>query len=1182
MNNTANNHDIQHDIQSAGYYSQPSLAKQQLVFICEDDLWTVAVEGGVARRLTSNLGTVSSARISPDGAYIAFVGHDEGGYDLYIMPAQGGETKRLTFWGGYTTVVGWHEGRIIVSSNAKVMARESKLYAISTDGQKVDELPTGNALAIAFASNSENSGNENVGEAEDNTDERMLIARHTTDIARWKRYRGGRTGAFWLGQGEEWQELIRGDGKGLLPIAGNVASPMWLGARLYFISDHEGTGNIYSCTPEGEDLQRHSHHEDFYARNASQYKESIVYHAGADIYHWDVEHGSRKVDIQLFSPRVETKRKFVPAQVYLEDYNVHPKGEKVAVATRGKVFSFDNFEGAVSSHGSEGHVRYRRPVWLQDGSSFLLLSDASAEDRLEWHKVKNDKQEASIQRFDAIDTGRIRGKIAVSPTENRIAFANHRNEVCLFNAESGELQVIDKSHYGLIAGMDFSPDGKYLAYAKFIAYRSSVIMLCHLETGETQRLTRPTGVDMRPNFDPDGRFLYFISYRVFNPVWDSLHFELSFPRGSRPYLITLQADTPSPFERYEALKEDKKKTKASEDTSDDDTDKANEDKTDTDKANTNDDKADDAAEKSSSTETEAADDGKKDKKKITPVQIDLDNIEARTVAFPVKEARYNQIVGLKDKVIYSHSPVQGSLNRNWMSNTPAAKDRLECYDFVAKEEDTLISGISDFAVSLERKHLIYRCGNRLRVIKAGEKPKDDNGTGKKSGWLNLHRIKISVEPKAEWQQMLSEVWRLQRDLFWTEDMSGVDWQGVYARYAPLLARVSCRSEFTDLLWEMQGELGTSHAYAMGGDYAPEPSYPLGLLGAELRYHAASDSYEITKILEGDPWDRRESSPLARAGSKVKVGDRISAVNGQKVSRALSVQALLVNQAGNEVALTIQPSIQSNNPSSDASSDTSNKNESKGENKAEKKDEAFELTIRPLRNESRLRYREWVNHNRQQVHEASEGRIGYIHIPDMSPNGYAEFHHGWLLEQGGEREGLIVDVRFNGGGNVSGLLLEKLARRPLAHIEHRYSRANTYPYNAYVGPMVAITNEVAGSDGDIFSHAWKMLNLGPLIGKRTWGGVIGISIYDGLMDKGVTTQPMASFHFHDVGYDVENYGTDPTIEVDIRPEDYLAGRDPQLERAITEALQALEDNPPHQPDLASKPNLKAPTLPKLES
>lgn len=1144
-NSPAHTSTIPSDRQSAGYYRHPSLAQQQLVFICEDDLWTVAPEGGVARRLTSNLGTVSSARISPDGEYIAFVGHDEGAYDVYIMPAQGGEAKRLTFWGGYTVVVGWHEGRIIVSSNAKVMAREGKLYALSMDGHEVEALPTGNALSMAFASEAEDS--------------RMLIARHSTDIARWKRYRGGRTGAFWLGEGEQWQELIRGDGKGLVPIAGNVASPMWLGARLYFISDHEGTGNIYSCTPEGEDLQRHTHHEDFYVRNASQYDASIVYQAGADIYRWDAAQGSRKVEIQLFSPRVETKRKFVDAETYLEDYNLHPKGEKVVVATRGKVFSFDNFEGAVSSHGSEGHIRYRRPVWLQDGSSFLLMSDSSAEDRFEWHKVKTDTQEASMQRFEDVDAGRIRGTIAVSPTDNRIAFANHRHELCLFDVESGELRVLDTSDYWFIVGMDFSPDGKWLAYAKVISEQTSVIMLCELETGATHRLTRPAGWDMQPSFDPDGRFLYFISYRVFNPVWDSLHFELSFPRGSRPHLITLQADVPSPFEHYEAVKEDKKKKKASQDASKD-KDKGE------DKAEDNDSEAEtensDTATAEVTNDDAAKDDAKdKDKKKMTPVQIDLDNIEARTVAFPVKESRYGKIIGLKDKVIYSHSPVQGSLNRNWSSSTPPAKDRLECYDFAAKEEETLISGISDFAVSLERQHLIYNRGHRLRVVKAGEKPKDDNGMGKKSGWLNLYRIKLSVEPKAEWQQMLSEVWRLQRDLFWTADMSGVDWQGVYARYAPLLARVSCRSEFTDLLWEMQGELGTSHAYAMGGDYAPEPSYPLGLLGAELRYHAASDSYEITEILEGDPWHKGESSPLARAGSKVKVGDRITAVNGQKVSRELSVQALLVNQAGNEVALSIQPRAA----------------EAEGEGESER--EAFDVTIRPLHNEARLRYREWVNHNRQQVHEATEGRIGYVHIPDMSPNGYAEFHHGWLLEHG--REGLVVDVRFNGGGNVSGLLLEKLARKPLAHVENRRRKTSTYPDHSYVGAMVAITNEDAGSDGDIFSHAWKMLELGPLIGKRTWGGVIGISVRDWLIDDGITTQPSAAFHFHDVGYGVENYGTDPTIEVDIRPEDYLAGRDPQLERAITEVLKSLEENPPHQPDLASKPNLAAPKLPKLE-
>jgi tricorn protease len=420
---------------------------------------------------------------------------------------------------------------------------------------------------------------------------------------------------------------------------------------------------------------------------------------------------------------------------------------------------------------------------------------------------------------------------------------------------------------------------------------------------------------------------------------------------------------------------------------------------------------------------------------------------------------------------------------------------------------------------------------------------DSDRPGRETGWLDLNRLKVSIQPLAEWRQMFAEAWRLQREQFWSEDMSGVDWEAIYRQYAPLVERVSTRSELSDLLWELQGELGTSHAYEMGGEYRYGPYYRQGFLGIDLSYDSEAQRYRINRIVKGDPSDSSETSPLTSPGLNVALGSAILAINGQRVGPKLTPPELLVNQARNEIQLLIEE------PDST---------------------ETRTLVVKALGYERGARYREWVEQNRRTVHETSQDRVGYIHIPDMSSHGYAEFHRSYLAEF--DYPALLIDVRWNSGGNVSGLLLEKLARRRIGYHFPRWFQPSPYPQESPRGPMVALTNEHAGSDGDIFSHSFKLMALGPLIGKRTWGGVIGIHPRHRLVDGTMTTQPEYSFWFKDVGWDVENYGTDPDIEVDIAPQDFANQADPQLERAIAEALRLLEETPTLEPKPGERPYL----------
>jgi tricorn protease len=1068
---------------SQGYVRFPTIYQDRVVFVVEDDLWLVSSEGGRAERLTAGAGEARYPRFSPDGQQLAFLGREEGPGEVYVMSAQGSEARRLTFE-GVLNVAGWSpmNGNIIYASAARGMhSQEMTLYQISPEGGEGQALPVGRANAIAYGPGG-----------------RVVIGRNIGEPARWKRYRGGTAGHLWCD--------MQGNGtfQRLLSLQGNIASPCWLGERIYFLSDHEGVGNIYSCTPEGADLQQHTRHEDFYARNLTSDGTRMVYHAGADLYLFDPREGkTRRLEIHLPTTRTQLNRKFVSPAKYLEEYALHPEGYATALVTRGKVFSMGNWEGPVVQYGEPDGVRYRLLSWLRDGKRLVALQDV--EDREQLVVLQPDAG-GSVRVLADLDLGHALD-LVVSPTDDLVALANQRRELLLIDLEQGSQRVLDQSDYMPIQGMAWSPDGSALAYGFAITSQRVAIKLFQRESGEARVITNPVLKDMRPSFDPDGKYLYFIGQRVFNPVEENLEFGWSFPRGEKPYAIMLRRDLRSPFiavPKMSGVREEKSEdARSGEDTS--------------------------SREENSGT-------GK-------PLVIDLEGIEKRIVAFPVSEGKYARVRGLKGKVLLLSFPVLGSIHDD-ANYEPTGQ--LGKYDFETFKYESLADGVSSFEVSRDSKTMIYRARHRLRVSKAGEKPgKTDNGDrpNRDTGWLDLNRVKVSVQAAAEWKQMFAEAWRLQRDYFWNEDMSGVDWQEVYQRYAPLVERVGSRAELSDLFWEMHGELGTSHAYEMGGEYRKGPQYGQGFLGVDWQYDAASERYRLARIIEGDPAESRETSPLTSPGLNVHVGDAVLSVNGQRVGPTRSPQQLLVNQAGNEVQLGIE----------DATSG-----------------EVRLITVRALASEHAARYREWVERNRRRVHELSQGKVGYIHIPDMVQTGFAEFHRSFLSEY--DAPALLIDVRWNSGGSVSGLLLNKLTRSRLGYDFPRWAAPEPYFAESPRGPMVALANEYAGSDGDMFCHSFKLLGLGPLIGKRTWGGVIGYMRDHRLVDGTIITEPEYSFWFKDVGWGVENYGTDPDIEVDIAPQDYVRDADPQLERAVAEALQQLETRGYLEPRPGIRPRL----------
>jgi tricorn protease len=619
--------------------------------------------------------------------------------------------------------------------------------------------------------------------------------------------------------------------------------------------------------------------------------------------------------------------------------------------------------------------------------------------------------------------------------------------------------------------------------------------------------------DTDPTFTADGLYLAFVSRRSFDPVYDAQSFDMSFPYGSRPYLVALAAETPSPFGPLPGGRP------VSQD-------------------------AAPAKEKTNSAERAV-------------VTVHADGLADRVVGVPVPEARYSGLQAVKGGLAWLREPVAGVLGEGGAElDGDAARPALERFDLRKREVTELAGEVDWFAVSGDGTRLVIKDRDDLRVVPAERK--DNHGSGD-TVTVDLSRARFLADPAALWRHAYAEAGRLMRRDYWVPDMSGVDWDGVLDAYRPLLDRIRGADDFNDLLWEVFGELGTSHAYAFkpGPDpFAPSgsPAAPaaVGQLGADVS-RDASGRWIVDRVLPGESSDPRARSPLAAPGVAVRAGDELLAVDGQPVDPDRGPWPLLAGTVGKPAELTVRA------PGS----------------------QARRVVVVPLRDERRLRYQDWVAGNRRAVRELGGGRVGYLHIPDMVGHGWAHFSRDLRTEM--RFDALIMDVRGNSGGHISELVVEKLARQVMAWDIGRWLRPVSYPQDARRGPLVTVADEFAGSDGDIVTAAIRSLGLGPVVGTRTWGGVVGFTDFHTLVDGTLLTIPQLAFSFNDYGWGVENYGVDPDVEVLFTPDDWAAGRDPQLETAVRLALEALEKQPPSTPpDPSTGPSKARPPLPPRES
>ena len=1092
----------------AGYLRYPHVHGDLLTFVAGPDVWLAPADGGRAWRLSAGHTQVSYPRFSRDGTRIAWTGWRDGNPEVYLSDPEGRDEARLTYWGDpQTRVTGWTAaGEVLAITAAGQLAMKyRRAFAVPSQGAPPRLLPFGPVNDLAL---------EETGTA-------LLTGSVANEPAYWKRYRGGRIGKLWVSTADDAPPTFI---RVLADLEGQLACPMLVGGRLFFLSDHEGTGNIYSCALDGTGLTRHTDHDGMYVRNPSTDGQRIVYHVAGDIWMLDGPEAAqpRKVEITLGSPAAARAPRLVSAKDHLGELDCDQTGQASVVEVRGTVHWLTHKDGPARALHVNPDARARLPRVLGETGKVVWVTDAAGPDALEVAPVTGPlTAESGTVRLAGGAIGSVMS-LAAAPDGKTVAVAARDGRLLLVDVDpnsSGEVSELTASDNGNVTGLAWSPDSAWLAWSQPGPQPLSRIRMARVadfaggsggvvppgQYREVIDVTDGRFADTAPVFTADGLYLAFLSVRSFDPVYDAQSFDLSFPFGSRPYLVTLAAQTPSPFG---PLPEGRPLG------------------------------------------AESGDEESKDPKgsaEPVAVAVDADGLPDRVLPVPVPEGRYSGLRAIKGGLAWRRNPVAGVLGE---SGTDPDEDRprpsLERFDLRKREVTEVAREIDWFDVSGDGTRFVVRDRDELRVMPSAAKHDDSDVVT-----VEQSRARFQADPAAMWRHAYAEAGRIMRRDFWTPDMSGVDWDGVLDTYRPLLDRVQGPADFADLLVEVVGELGTSHCYVRQADTdSAAPNRPaVGQLGADISRDPAG-RWVVDRVLPGESSDPRARSPLTAPGVAVRAGDELLAVDGQPLDPVRGPWPLLAGTAGKPVELTVR---------------------------AANATDARRVVVLPLRGERRLRYQDWVAERRRLVRELSDGRLGYLHIPDMMGEGWAHFHRDLRTEMA--RDGLIFDVRGNSGGHISELVVEKLARRVIAWVSGRWVQPESYPQDARRGPLVTLADEFAGSDGDIVTAAVSALALGPVVGARTWGGVIGIDDYQTLVDGTAMTVPRFGFSFNEYGWGVENYGVDPDVEVLNTPDDWAADRDTQLETAVQLALELLDKQPPAvPPDPATSPAKARPPLP----
>jgi tricorn protease len=1058
--------------------SQPAVSKSHIAFIYAEDLWVMNADGTNPRRLTVDEGIEGEPCFSPDGQLIAFSAQYDGNTDVFVIPVGGGVPVRLT----------WHPGSdvartftpdgtkvVFASQRATFTGRYSQLFTVGIEGGYPEQMAIPNAFYVSLSP--------------DGT--RMAYTPLPPVHAQWKNYRGGTASTIWL-----YTPADRSVIKVPQPQGGcNDTHPMWVGDRIYFLSDRNGEFNLFSCNGSGTDIRQHTTFTDFPVLSASAARGKIVFEQAGYLHSFDIAGGEQaRLKVGIAADLLELRPRYLQGFNYMRSADISPTGSRAVFGFRGEIITLPAEKGDPRNITQTAGSHEKYPAWSPDGKTIAYFSDASGGYKL-CIKQQDGKGEAKV--FDLPGTG-FYAYPKWSPDSKRISFTDNGRNLWLLDITTSTIRKIDTDEMyfpGPFREMfgDWSSDSRWIVYTKMINTFFRVVYLYSVDQQKSFAVTDGLSDAAEPVFDPNGEYIYFLASTDAGPVinWFDLS-SADMRMSSSIYLVTLRKDIISPFAKES------------------DEEKGSEEKTDSEKP------APAVAAKGASKASAKSQARTPAAEKSEVLKIETDGIQERIVNVPVSPGNYAELgVAGAGEILYIVMP------------DGRGASALRKYNLKDRKDEEVME-LDSYIVSADRKKMLYVKGQTVGITAAGRKPEPGKGI------LNTGAISVRIDPLEEWPQIFDEAWRVNRDYFYDPGMHGADWKAMKEKYAQFLPHLTCRSDLNRVIQWMCSELGVGHHRVGGGDRLATPQrVGGGLLGADFAIE--NNRYRLKKIYGGLNWNPDLRSPLTEPGLNVKTGEYILAIDGRDVTADKNIHSFLENTDGKIVELTVGP------------------------------DPVYTgsrvIKVVPVGNEMSLRNRDWVEGNLKKVTEATDGKVAYVYVPNTAGQGH-EYFKRYFFPQA-NRKAIIVDERFNGGGMIADYYIDLLTRPLQSYWNMRYGNDLKTPSASIQGPKVMIIDETAGSGGDMLPWMFRKFGVGTLVGKRTWGGLVGTLGFPELMDGGMVTAPNLAI-WTEEGFVVENVGVAPDIEVEQWPADVLDGRDPQLEKAIEVALRELEKNPPAEP------------------
>ena len=1051
----------------------PAIHDNQVVFSYAGNLYTVDANGGTARKLTSSPGYEMFARFSPDGKNIAFTGQYDGNTEVYVMPSQGGDPKRVTYtatigrddvsdrMGPNNIVMTWKDNEHIVyrSRCESFNAFVGQLYLADINGGLSEQLPLPTGGFCSYSPDGK----------------QLAFNRIFRQFRARKYYHAGMADDVWIYDFASKQTIdITND-------TTQSIEPMWAGNKIYFLSDREHTMNLFCYDLTTKAIRKVTNYNDYDIKFASLGNNAIVWERAG--YLWKMDLATEQVTqihVDLIDDDLFSRSELIDASKYIDAYDISPDGSRITVTGRGDIWTLPATTGVTRDLDKTSNIHERNSHWSPDGKTIAYISDASGEDEIYTIAQNGEGKPERITN----NGDNYKFDFKWSPDGKKIIWSDRKLRLVYVDVDSKKQTLVDSSNLGEFFDYNWSPDSKWIAYTRPEFYSQQKIILYNLASKSKTQVTDGWYVSFNPTFSRDGKYLFFASSRDYTPTFSDADFNAGYIDMVKVYFVTLSKETPTPF----APKDDEVKIKP--------------DTTVTAKPTG---KAIKAADVAASTD----------------IKIDLDGLEDRLISLPIDPSNYGTIYANGNDVYY-------------IKRSHFDKAATLIYFSLKDKKETTLGQYDDFQVSADNKKVLVVKDKNYSIV--------DLGTGPIAGAkpIDLSGMKLMVDHHQEWQQMYDESWRQMRDFFYSPIMNGADWKGMHDKYEPLVKYVNIRQDLTYLISEMIGELSSGHTYTGGGDIPEIKKIPLGLLGAQLTKDGATGYYQIKKILKGANWDATLRSPLTELGLNVKAGDYIVAVNGVPTNTMVDIYASLVNMADKQVELTVN---------------------TKGSMDGSRK-----IIVIPTSDETNLYYYDWVQHNIAYVDSVTQGKVGYIYIPDMGEAGLNQFFK--LFYPQINKKALIIDDRGNGGGFVSPFITDRLARQ-LVFFEMSRNTVGTPSPEMHMGPKVLLINQYSASDGDIFPYRFRQNKLGTIIGKRTWGGVVGINASLPFLDGGYLEKPeFGPYASNGSNFVVEGHGIDPDILIENDPARQYAGIDDQLNKAIEVILNDLKtqekDVPPVPP------------------